>query len=76
VLASVFWGKDGILLVDCLERGATITAEHYVAFLDKMIHQLVFKRRGKLSKGILFLHKAAINAPEIARSSIRSYEPP
>jgi hypothetical protein len=26
VLASVFWDKDGILLVDYLEKGATITA--------------------------------------------------
>jgi hypothetical protein len=25
-LASVFWGKDGILLVDCLEKGAAIMA--------------------------------------------------
>jgi histone-lysine N-methyltransferase SETMAR len=39
---------------------------HYVALLDKLKQQLVSKRRGKLSKGILFLqdnatpHKAAI----------------
>jgi hypothetical protein len=27
VLASVFWDKDEILLVDYLEKGATITAK-------------------------------------------------
>jgi hypothetical protein len=50
VLASVFWYKDGILLVDYLEKGATITAKYYVALLDKLKQQLVCKLRGKLSK--------------------------
>jgi hypothetical protein len=40
---SVFWEKDGILLVDNLEKDAAITAKHYVAFLDKLKQQLVSK---------------------------------
>jgi hypothetical protein len=43
VLASVYWDKDGILLVDYLEKGATITEEYYVALLDKLKQQLVSK---------------------------------
>jgi hypothetical protein len=31
VLASVSWNKDGILPVDYLEKGATITAKHFTA---------------------------------------------
>jgi histone-lysine N-methyltransferase SETMAR len=54
VLASVFWDKDGISLVVHVENGATITAKYYVALLDKLKQQLVSKRRGKLSKGMLF----------------------
>jgi histone-lysine N-methyltransferase SETMAR len=66
VLTSLFWDKDGILLVDYLEKGAIITAKYDVALLHKLKQQLVSKRRCKLSKGILFLqdnaahHKAAI----------------
>jgi hypothetical protein len=66
VLLSVFWDKDGIWLVDYMEKGATITAKYYIALLDKLKQQLVSKCRGKLLKGILFLqdnaapHKAAI----------------
>jgi hypothetical protein len=31
VVASVFWDKDGIMIVDYLENGiATIMAKHYV----------------------------------------------
>jgi hypothetical protein len=44
VLASVFWDKDGILLVDFLEKGETITAKYYTALLDKLKQQLVFKQ--------------------------------
>jgi hypothetical protein len=40
---SVFWDKDGILLVRCLQKGATITAKH-VAHLDKLKQQPVSKR--------------------------------
>jgi hypothetical protein len=66
VLASVFWDKDGILLVDYLEKGTTIMAKYCVALLEKLKQQLVSKHPGKLSKRILFLqdnaapHKAAI----------------
>jgi hypothetical protein len=72
LLAFVFWDKDGILLVDYLEKGATITAKYYVALLCKMKQQLVFKRRSNLSKGLLFLqgnaasHKAAITHQKVA----------
>jgi hypothetical protein len=54
VLAFVFWGQDGILLVDYLEKGATITVEYCVALLDKLKQQLISKRRGKLSKETCF----------------------
>jgi hypothetical protein len=51
--------RYGILLVDYLERDATITEKYYVALLDKMEQQLVSKHRGKLSKGILFHQDSA-----------------
>jgi hypothetical protein len=72
VLASVVWNKDGILLVCYPEKGATITAKYYVAFLDNLKQQLVAERRGQLSKGILFLqdngapHKEAIIHKKLA----------
>jgi hypothetical protein len=43
-MASVFWDKNGILLVDHLKKSATITAKYYVALLDKLKQQLVSKR--------------------------------
>jgi hypothetical protein len=72
ILARVFWDKDGILLVDYVERGAAITAKYCVALLDEMKQQLVSKHRCKLSKRVLFHqdsaapHKAAITHQKLA----------
>jgi hypothetical protein len=48
-MASVFWDKDGILLVDYLKKGATVTASYYTSLLDKVKQALVSKWWGKLS---------------------------
>jgi hypothetical protein len=50
VLASDFWDRDGILLVDYLEKSAAIMADYYVALHDKLKQQLISKSRGKLLK--------------------------
>jgi hypothetical protein len=45
---AVFWGRDGILLVDYLEKGAATTTKYSVAFLKKLKQQLIFKHEGML----------------------------
>ena len=49
-MASVFWGKNGVLLIDYLEKGATIIASYYASLLDKAKQALVSKLWKKLSK--------------------------
>ena len=60
VLASIFWDQDGILLIDYLPKGQTINAEYYSSLLVQLKDNLKGKRRGKVTKGVLFLHD---NAP-------------
>ena len=60
VLASIFWDQDGILLIDYLPKGQTINAEYYSFLLVQVKDILKEKRRGKVTKGVLFLHD---NAP-------------
>jgi histone-lysine N-methyltransferase SETMAR len=60
VLASVFWDKDGIILLYFLEQGRTITGAYYSELLNKLHKKIREKRRGKLAKGVLFLQD---NAP-------------
>jgi len=58
-LASIFWDQDGILLVDYLPKGQTINAEYYSSLLMQLKDILKEKRRGKVTKGVLFLHESA-----------------
>jgi hypothetical protein len=71
VLAYVFRDKDRILLVDYLVKGTTIITKYYVALLDKLKQHLIYKRRGKLSKALLFLLENA--APYKAASTRHTY---
>jgi hypothetical protein len=43
VVVSVSWDKDRILFMVYLEKGATITANCYVALLDQLKQQPISK---------------------------------
>ena len=59
-LASIFWDQDGILLIDYLPKDQTINSEYYSSLLVQLKDVLKDTRRGKFTKGVLFLHD---NAP-------------
>src|SRR5215469_8596841 len=51
------WGDQyGILLIDYLPKGQTTNAEYYSSLLVQLKDILKEKRRGKVTKGVLFLH--------------------
>ena len=54
VMATVFWDAEGIVLVDYLEHGSTITGPYYADLIGKVRAALKKKRRGKLRRGVLF----------------------
>jgi len=61
VLASIFfWDQDGILLIDYLPKGQTVKAEYYLSLLVQLTDILKEKRRGKVTKWVLFLHDNAL----------------
>lgn len=64
VMASVFWDSEGILLIDYLPKGQTITGPYYAGLIPKVRDAVKNKRRGKLTRGVLFLHD---NAPVTVR---------
>jgi len=57
-LAFIFLDQDGILLADYLPMGRTINAKYYASLLLQLNDILKKKRHGKVTKGVLFLHKA------------------
>ena len=60
VLASIFWDQDGTLFIDYLPKSQIINAEYYSSLLMHLKDILKEKCRGKVTKGVLFLHN---NAP-------------
>lgn len=59
IMCTVFWDRQGILLVEFLPRGETINAERYCATLRKLRRAIQNKRRGMLTQGLVLLHDNA-----------------
>lgn len=60
VMASVFWDSEGVLMIDYLEKGKTVTGVYYAQLIRNLRKIIKEKRRGKLRQGVL-LHQD--NAP-------------
>jgi len=54
VMASVFWDAEGILFIDYLENGKTITGEYYSNPLTRLDENVCEKRPGLQKKNIIF----------------------
>ncbi|GBO28860.1 Histone-lysine N-methyltransferase SETMAR [Araneus ventricosus] len=59
IMASVFWDRHGVLLLDFMQRRTTINAVAYGQTLRKLRRTIQNKRRGMLTEGILLLHDNA-----------------
>ena len=59
VMASVFWDAHGIIFIDYLEKGKTITGEYYATLLDKLNQEIKEKRPHLKKKKLLFHHDNA-----------------
>lgn len=77
VMLSVFWDAKGILLIDFLEHGHTITGDYYANLLTKLHGEIKAKRRGILRRGVLLLHDNApahTSAVATKRAGVLKYE--
>ncbi|KAJ4441265.1 hypothetical protein ANN_11119 [Periplaneta americana] len=59
VMATVFWDRKGVLLLDFMPKGTTINANRYCETLRKLQRAIQNKRRGMLSRGVVLLHDNA-----------------
>jgi hypothetical protein len=49
-MASVFWDAEGILFIDYIEKGKTITGEYYSNLLTRLYKKIYEKRPGLQKK--------------------------
>lgn len=72
LMATIFWDSEGVLLIDYLPKKTTMNAEYYAALLKKVREVIIEKRRGKVSRGILFLQdNAPVHTARIAKHALR-----
>lgn len=58
-MAVVFWDNHGILQIDWLPEGDTITSQYYIGCLERLRSTVKKERRGKLTRGVLLLQDNA-----------------
>ena len=67
VMASVFWNAHGVIFIDYLHKGRTITRAYYAALLDQLLHEIRKNRPHLKKKKILFHYgNAPSHTPNIA----------
>jgi len=59
IMASVFWDRKSILLVDFLPPGATVDTATYCDTLTRLRRAIQSKRKGMLSHGVWLVHDNA-----------------
>jgi len=59
-MALVFWDAEGILFIDYLEKGKTITGEYYSNLLTRLDEKVREKRPGLQKKKIIFHQDSAL----------------
>ena len=59
-MASNFWDIQGIIMMDYLKESCMINHAYYAEELSQLHQEIVKKRKGKLTRGVLLLQD---NAP-------------
>lgn len=59
IMATVFWDSKGVILMDYLPRGGTISSNRYCEVLKKLRARIKRKRPGLLTKKVLLFHDNA-----------------
>lgn len=67
VMATVFWDRKGLLLIDFLPHGTTVNSVRYCDTLGKLRRAIQNRRRGRLSSGVRLLHDNA--RPHVSRQT-------
>ncbi|GBP32114.1 Histone-lysine N-methyltransferase SETMAR [Eumeta japonica] len=70
--ATIFWDSEGVLLINYLSKGTTMNGQYYANSLAQAREAVVQKRRGKLSRGVLFLQdNASVHTARVSRQALK-----
>ncbi|GBP91872.1 Protein bric-a-brac 1 [Eumeta japonica] len=72
LMATIFWDSEGVLLIDYLPKETTMNGQYYANLLAQARKAVVQKRRGKLSRGVLFLQdNASVHTARASRQALK-----
>ncbi|GBP45039.1 Histone-lysine N-methyltransferase SETMAR [Eumeta japonica] len=72
LMATIFWDSEGVLLIDYLPKGTTMNSQYYANLLAQAREAVIQKRRGKLSRGVLFLQdNASVHTARVSRQALK-----
>jgi hypothetical protein len=52
MLATIFWNEEGILLIEFMVKGTTLTGASYATTIENLRKAIMEKMRGKWSREI------------------------
>jgi histone-lysine N-methyltransferase SETMAR len=58
-MATVFWDRKGVLMVQFMQQGTIITSQVYCETLKELRRAIQKERRGRLTSGVVLLHDNA-----------------
>jgi histone-lysine N-methyltransferase SETMAR len=71
IMATVFFNCQGILMIDSLNKGSTVTGEYYANLMHRFRDSIKVRRRGKLTQGVLLLrNNAPIHKSRFSKAAI------
>jgi hypothetical protein len=56
LMATTFWDRKGVLMMEFMQQGTTILSEGYCETLKKLSRAIQNKRHGMLTYGVVLLH--------------------
>ncbi|KAK8378519.1 hypothetical protein O3P69_011193 [Scylla paramamosain] len=71
IMASIIWDAKGVLLVDFLPRGSTITGEYNAGVLGRLRDSIRQKRWGKSTRGVLLHDNAPVHKARHVQVALR-----
>ena len=73
VMLTVFWDQRGVVMMDFLAKGTTITGTYYASLLKKLRKSIKTERRGMLTRGVRLLQdNAPVHNLHVAQTEARS----
>jgi hypothetical protein len=74
-MATVFWGRKGVLMVEVMQQGTTVTLEAYYENSKKLLRTIQNKRCEMLTTSIVLLQKCVSTYSCLHSSAAGAFQP-